>query len=87
VLTKDGYVRDANALATAALKMLGRTDIGLAFGWEPKGSTLFGYRIRVPYGNGDHFLVGDPSRNALYNPGRTYSDDQTLREIYVYAKN
>jgi hypothetical protein len=87
ILGEESYVKDSGALASMTLKMLGREDIDLAFGWEPKTGTLIGHRISVPYKNGSHFLLGDASGDALYNPGNTDSSDRTLRKVYVYAKN
>jgi hypothetical protein len=87
VLLTDGEVKNPDLLSAAALKILEREDIGLTFGWKTKNGTLIGRRIRVPYNeNDDHFLLGDASGNALYNPGNTDSNDRTLREVYVYAK-
>jgi hypothetical protein len=89
ILLPDGEVKSQNLLAKITLEKLGRTDIGLSFGWNQSDGTLIGYRIRVPYGTGDHFITGDVSKGILWNPGNTtyeYGKATHWRDVYVYAK-
>jgi hypothetical protein len=83
----DGYVSHPDEISDMALRMLGRNDIRLTYGWGSNTGTLIGYRIRVPYNDEFHFILGDTSGDIVYNPGGTDKGPMTLVGVYVHTRN
>jgi hypothetical protein len=91
IINSEGYVNDRNALANLALGKLGITNFGIDLsGVQPNNSSLVGYRVQVPYGTGGHFVLTGIDKSLVYNPGRTFTNNQSqwkdLLEVYIYGK-
>ncbi|MCL2174626.1 MAG: hypothetical protein FWB73_01145 [Treponema sp.] len=88
ILQSNGYVGNQDKIAAMALDVLGRNDIRLAFGGPVEGveSTLIGYRLKTPYQNTGHFLVGDIFGNLVWDPYTTDKTTEINRSVYVYPR-
>jgi hypothetical protein len=91
IINADGFVNDRNALANLALNKLGITNFGIDLNkTQSKNSSLVGYRVEVPYGNGGHFVLAGIDKSLVYNPGNTFTGDQnkwkSILEVYIYGK-
>jgi hypothetical protein len=77
IMKNDGTVLKREKLADLAMATLGINNINIQFGGNfPLFSKLVGYRVKVPYGTGGHFVLNDPKLNLVYNPGTTYTADR-----------
>ncbi|MCL2835042.1 MAG: hypothetical protein FWD78_17880, partial [Treponema sp.] len=91
ILQADGYVLDRNAIANLALQKLDISNIGINLTkTQTKNSSLVGYRVEVPYGDGGHFVLTGIDKSLVYNPGRTPIGEQnkwkSILEVAVYAR-
>jgi hypothetical protein len=92
IMDSKGFVNNPDSLANLALKMLGRSDIGITFGeteWAKTNATLVGYRIYVPYTGdegGKHTVAGGLLKSLIYDPGNSYNRNHKYETgVYVYA--
>ncbi len=89
VLGKEADVVNPDIIANMALSELGRSDIGLAFGWMPGGAaknTAIGVSTRVPYPKTGHYLARDLFGNTIYNSGQKDGIAEREDTVYVHAK-
>jgi hypothetical protein len=88
ILSNKADVRNPDLLAKIALTELGRSDIGLAFGYQPPGvsSTAIGVSTKVPYSTTGHYIARDLFGNTIYNSGNKDGISTKEATVYVHAK-
>jgi len=91
-MDNEGWVKNRDALANLALQKLGITNFGVSVGDKTiKNTSVVGYRVELPYGvNSSHFVLTGTDKSLVYNPGHTYTSDQSkwkkIVEVFVYGK-
>jgi hypothetical protein len=91
IIDNEGYVNSRDNLANLALQTLGIKNFGIRLDGENYiMSQLIGYRVGVPYGTGSHFVLTGIDKSLVYNPGNTFTSDQSvwksILRLSVYGK-
>jgi len=94
IIDMNGLVKNREALSNLALQRLGINNFGITYGniaSSIANSVLVGFRLEIPYGNNSqHFVLVGTDNLLVYNPGYTYTDDQSKWRarlgIYAYGK-